>query len=220
MKNSIFLSASIPDPRRAPEFAKTADSVLITSAVSALVYVILGRRPLVWGGHPAITPMVWTVSDDMGIDYSQWVLLYQSDFFVEDFPEENQRFKNIVYTEQTESDRSGSLAVMREQMFTENQFDAAVFIGGMEGVREEFKAFQRHHPDSRVLPVASTGGAALELAQEFCPHFDSLWSQLDYIKLFHSTLNVSVGEDRCPRPASQLSDIEIGSNDQIQEQNE
>lgn len=64
MMDAIFLSAGVPDPRRGPEYAATADTVAITAAVSALVYVTLGRRPLIWGGHPAITPMIWVIAED------------------------------------------------------------------------------------------------------------------------------------------------------------
>jgi len=77
MEDSIFLSASVPDPKRAPEFAETSNSVAITSAVRALVHVTLGRRVLVWGGHPAITPMIKVVAEEMGLDYGEWVKLFQ-----------------------------------------------------------------------------------------------------------------------------------------------
>ena len=99
MTGAIFLSASVPDPKRSPQHAKTADTVAITSAVGALVYVTLGRRRLVWGGHPAITPMIWVVAESMGVDYGKWVKLYQSKFFKEDFPEDNEQFRNVVLTE-------------------------------------------------------------------------------------------------------------------------
>ena len=81
MVDAIFLSASVPDPKRGPEYAETADAVAITSAVSALVNVTLGRRLLVWGGHPAITPMIWVVAEAIGVDYGRWVRLYQSRYF-------------------------------------------------------------------------------------------------------------------------------------------
>lgn len=69
MANAVFLSAGIPDPKRGPEYAATADTVAIAAAVSALVHVTLGRRLLVWGGQPAITPMIWIVAQDIGVDY-------------------------------------------------------------------------------------------------------------------------------------------------------
>src|SRR3546814_9504194 len=47
MTEAIFLSAGVPDPKRGPQYAATADTVAITAAVSALVHVTLGRRLLV-----------------------------------------------------------------------------------------------------------------------------------------------------------------------------
>src|SRR5713226_2542381 len=92
VSGAIFLSASVPDPKRGKKFAKTADTVAITAAVSALLYVTLGRRLLVWGGHPAITPMVLVVAEDLGVDYGSWVKLYQTQYFKDEFPEDNLRF--------------------------------------------------------------------------------------------------------------------------------
>src|SRR3546814_6872396 len=68
MTEAILLSAGVPDPKRGPQYAATADTVAITAAVSSLVHVTLGRRLLVWGGQPAITPMIWVVSQDIGIN--------------------------------------------------------------------------------------------------------------------------------------------------------
>jgi hypothetical protein len=47
MTDAIFLSAGVPDPKRGPDYAKTADTVAITAAVSALVHVTLGAAPTV-----------------------------------------------------------------------------------------------------------------------------------------------------------------------------
>jgi hypothetical protein len=77
MKGAIFLSAGVSDPKRGPELAQTADTVAITVAVSSLIHVTLGRRPLVWGGHLEITPMIWVAAEEIGIDYCQLVRLYQ-----------------------------------------------------------------------------------------------------------------------------------------------
>src|SRR3954471_14302168 len=112
MDDAIFLSAGIPDPLRGPQYAITAEPVAICAAVSALVHVTLGRRPLVWGGHPAITPMVWAVAENLGINYGKWVKLYQTRFFEDEFPEDNQRFENVTYTDDVEHDRNKSLLLM------------------------------------------------------------------------------------------------------------
>jgi hypothetical protein len=200
---SIFLSASVPDPKRAPDYAKTADVVAITAAITALVYVTLGRRLLVWGGHPAITPMVWIVAESMGVDYGRWVKLYQSRYFDEDFPEENERFQNVTFTESVEGDRDKSLRHMREQMFTERRFKAAVFIGGMSGIIQEYELLKSLQPEASVVPVISTGGAVLKLPARSKSLDQDLGNDFDYISLFHRHLQIDKRELRYSRPEEQ-----------------
>lgn len=196
MADTIFLSASVPDPRRSPRFAESADSVAITAAVTALMYVTLGRRMLVWGGHPAITPMIWVAAESMDVDYATWVKLYQSKFFEDDFPEENARFGNVVFVDTVDNDRGASLRLMRERMFREQQFQAAVFIGGMDGILDEYELFHRYQPTADVVPVASTGGAALELANRLATPAQDLREDLDYVALFHRHLHIQTRERR------------------------
>lgn len=209
LSDSIFLSASVPDPKRAPEFANSSNSVAITSAVRALIHVTLGRRVLVWGGHPAITPMIKVVAQEMGIDYGKWVKLYQSKYFEDQFPEDNQAFKNIIYTENIENDPEKSLLHMRERMFEENTFKAAVFIGGMGGIIEELKLFQKHQPEKDIIPVISTGGAAIKVAELTNKQSDNeLCNELDYVRLFHTRLSVSTKEERFTNPDEQPEKVD------------
>lgn len=208
MGDAIFLSAGVPDLRRGPEYARTANVVAITAAVSALVHVTLGRRPLVWGGHPAITPMIWVMAEEIGVDYSQWVHLYQSRFFSDEFPEDNERFRNVTYTPVIGGDREESLRVMREQMFTGHDFSAAVFIGGMGGIVQEFDLFTRLQPDATPIPVLSTGGAVLDLEKRLPGLDPDLRQDLDFVALFHRHLGISHLERRYARPADQPPAIE------------
>jgi len=207
MNEAIFLSASVPDPKRGPEYAETADTVAITAAVSALVHVTLGRRMLVWGGHPAITPMIWIVAQEMGVDYGRWVRLYQSRFFQDEFPEDNDRFQNVIYSPDVPHDREGSLLLMREQMFSENSFAAGVFIGGMAGILEEFELFSRLQPKAVVVPVISTGGAVLKVAERLSAVAPDLLNDLDYVGLFHRHLGISVREERYRKPEDQPCEV-------------
>lgn len=208
MVDAIFLSAGVPDPKRAPEYAATADTVAITSAVSALVHVTLGRRILVWGGQPAITPMIWVVAEDMGVDYGRWVRLYQSRHFADEFPEDNERFQNVTYIDDIEKDREKSLLVMRERMFSDYRFEAAVFIGGMGGIVDEFGLFRRLQPDAAIIPIVSTGGAVLKVAERLSNLDRDLMDDLDYVALFHRHLGVSVREERFSRPEDQPASLE------------
>ena len=203
MSDAIFLSAGVPDPKRGPEFAATADTVAINAAVSALVHVTLGRRRLVWGGHPAITPMVWEVARNLEVDYGKWVTLYQTTFFEDEYPEDNEKFKNTVFTENVEGDREASLLEMRRRMFSEHGFGGAVFIGGMGGIIDEFDLFKQYQPKASLVPVLSTGGAALILSDRLIDASEDLSLDLDYVALFHRHLGISTAEKRFVKPDDQ-----------------
>jgi hypothetical protein len=206
MTEAIFLSAGVPDAARGPEFAATADTVAITAAVSALLYVTLGRRLLVFGGHPAITPMVWTTAQDMGVDYGAWVQLYQSRFYEDDFPDETAHFGNVVFTDAA-SDAAGSLSVMRRRMFADVKFTAAVFIGGMTGIIDEFRLLREQQPQIDLVPLYSTGGAVRALEAEGAPVDPELLAELGYVGLLHRRLGISPKEARFSTPAEQPLDV-------------
>ncbi|MCA0210896.1 MAG: hypothetical protein LCH74_17690 [Proteobacteria bacterium] len=208
MMDAIFLSAGVPDPRRGPEYAATADTVAITAAVSALVYVTLGRRPLIWGGHPAITPMIWVIAEDLGLDYGRWVGLYQSRHFEDQFPQDNARFGNVTLTDDIAGDRAQSLLHMRRRMFSEHRFAAAVFIGGMGGIIDEYDLFRELQPEAAIIPVVSTGGAAIEVGKRLDALVPDLADDPDYVALFHRHLGVSAREQRFANPDAQPRDIE------------
>ncbi len=207
MTDAIFLSAGVPDPKRGQQYAETAEAVAITAAVSALVHVTLGRRLLVWGGQPAITPMILVVAEGLDTNYGGWVKLYQSKFFKDEYPEENKRFRNVIYTDGVDHDRESSLRLMRERMFNDFNFTAAVFIGGMGGIVQEFDLLKKLQPKATLLPVISTGGAVIDIAKRMDKVPIDLSEDLDYVALFHRHLGVSVKEMRYRDPADQPSAV-------------
>jgi hypothetical protein len=192
--SSIFLSASVPVPGRG-RYYETANPFLIQMAVRELLTLAVGRRRIVWGGHPAITPMVWSVCEDLGVRYSDAVVLYQSRFFEDFFPEENARFANVHFVDAVENDRILSLQAMRKAMLSREDLDAAVFIGGMEGILEEYELFTDLHPKSKIVPVPAPGGAALDLAARLQIPGAELGA-LDFSNLFWRTLGISPLEQR------------------------
>lgn len=197
--DAVFLSAGVPD-RSAKHFLGEGDSVAIKAAVSALLHVTLGRRRLVWGGHPAITPMVWAFAAAMEVDYGAWVHLYQSVFFEDHFPAQTKAFGNVTFTERRE-DEASSLSHMRRRMFRETSFEAAVFVGGMAGVLEEYGMLRDGTRPPRMLPIASTGGAAGVLAVQ--ARGAEFADELDYVDLFHRELAIDWNEERYRRPEDQ-----------------
>lgn len=215
MKN-IFLSASIPLPERHPKYYETADIIAIRDAVIALTSIALTNHRIVWGGHPSITPLIYYVIERMLINkleredwelplnedekdliesqlkgkIQQHVLLYQSLFFKEDFPPENELFKNVVLTENV-GDIHSSIQHMRHRMFSENGFAAAVFIGGMDGIEVEYNMFQEYHPKAIILPIASTGAATKIVYENLFPkelRNDRFLNDYGYMSLFQKYL--------------------------------
>jgi len=218
--DSIFLSASTPDPKRDPKYYSTADLSAIRDAVRALVTVAMPTYRIVWGGHPSITPLVQMVVEGLGLPGSKLFGLFQSNYFRKVLPKENAAFEHVVKTkaarlsakEQAEvvaaagpdadeaqrrkaveaARRDASLDLMRREMISSAPFTAAVFIGGMEGVEAEYDLFRQLQPAAPVYPIASTGGAAGLLYQRDVEAFDpSLADDLAYPALFRRLLKLS-----------------------------
>jgi hypothetical protein len=163
MKKPIFLSASVP--YRKP-FSEYFDAIAIREAVLALVAVTVRERELVFGGHPAISPLVEHAARSLGA--LERVHIYQSDYFADKIPAVAKEFPNLHWTEKRgtgESAMSESLTHMRNEMIGSRKYCAAVFIGGMEGLFEELEIFKQRHPASKVWPIGSTGGAANDLLE-------------------------------------------------------
>ncbi len=184
---AIFLSASIPVR---PPFDADARPQEIQSAVNALTQVVLGRKKLVWGGHPAITPLLWAAAQSIGVKYSDAVELFQSKFFEEDFPLENSNFANVNYVDAVENDRDKSISAMRDAMLSSAEFDAAIFIGGMEGVHVEHELFSKKWPSAVCIPLEQTGGASRELAKRTSYCIPNHLAPLDFVALLYHELQI------------------------------
>lgn len=190
---AIFLSASVPVR---PPFDSDARPQEIQAAINALAQVALGRKKLVWGGHPAITPLLWVAAKSVGVEYADAVDLFQSRLYQEDFPAENKYFANVTYVDAVDGDKGKSLLAMRQAMLSSTNFDAAVFIGGMDGVNDEYEMFIAKWPKASCIPIALTGGAARELANRigYVPGIDV--APLDFVALLHHELKIRPRQKR------------------------
>ena len=132
---------------------------------------------IIWGGHPSITPLVYYVMKKLNLNIQEHVTIYQSKFFEKYFPEDNNKFNNVILTDVIDNDRDKSLLHMRERILDEFEFSAAVFIGGMEGIEGdkekgiegEYKMFIDRHPQALILPIASTGAATKIIYNNLLP---------------------------------------------------
>jgi hypothetical protein len=187
-KTMIFLSASIPLPERHKKYFESADVIAIRDAVRALATVVIPHTMLVWGGHPAITPLIRYVMHTMNADVKEHVTLYQSEYFKSQFPEDNKYIENLRIIP-SGKDRDNSLEIMRNEMIGNHNYKAGVFIGGMDGVEEEFKLFRKKHPTAQLIPVGSTGAAARIIYNDITPRPDpGLLNDYAYMALFRTLL--------------------------------
>jgi hypothetical protein len=166
---SIFLSASIPLPHCHPKYLETADVGAIRDSIRAVVGVVVPGGQIVFGGHPAITPLIRMLVREMTPNVREHVILYQSLFFKTQFPPEVRAFEKARFIDAVDDDLDASLAKMRGVMISAHNFDAAVFLGGMEGVEIEYDIFRRLHPDKPAYPIASAGAAAQILLEKYSP---------------------------------------------------
>ena len=186
---TLFLSASIPLPGRDPKYMATADTIAIRDAIKALVGAALDQGTIVFGGHPAITPLIALLLRGMPIETRRRVVLYQSAFYEKDFIDETNEFIDLRLVPARNGDKKASEEFMRKRMIESHKFDAAIFIGGMEGIWDEYRLFQASHPDALCLPIGSTGAAALELYSEIAPDRPELMQELTYPTLFRNLLS-------------------------------
>jgi len=187
---NIFLSAGIPAADRNPIYFETADIIAIRDSVIALTSTVLATHDyhLIWGGQPAITSLIALVLARYGLNMPDRVTLYQSYEFERFFPKENDNVGQIIYTEKGDS-RADSLHLMRTHMIGDHDYSAAIFIGGMEGILDEYRIFKEIHPNVPCFPIASTGAAARILYDEHPSEFDErLLSELSYTSLFKELL--------------------------------
>jgi len=189
MIRPVFLSSSVPIEE---PFTKRLDPLAIREAIIALAVVTLRERELVFGGHPAISPLVEHAARSLGALNN--VHIYQSLFYEDRIPEVARKFKNMHWTKKG-SNEAESQYLMRKEMIGSWNFCAAVYIGGMDGIFEESKLFRERHADKPQFALGSTGGAAEILLNNMREHFSGdffhiLQEERRYRRVFRQLLPV------------------------------
>ncbi|MEX1365130.1 MAG: hypothetical protein AB1Z98_18520 [Nannocystaceae bacterium] len=181
---ALFLSASIPYERTSgtPEQRQKNASYLpplrteIRSAIVQLARFAFARDiQLVFGGHPAISPLILQATRAVPDTGRLRVAIFQSAMFHRVMPQATvdlatERAGKIVWTEghgsaigEAPPDPAriaSSLERMREQMIAMPGLVAGIFVGGMDGVEAESEIFGRVQPQLPRYSLAGTGGAA------------------------------------------------------------
>ena len=184
----IFLSASVPTPER--EYFGTENTFAIREAIVSFTKVCAEYGiSFYFGGHPAITPLIWEVAMRNSQKAMPLIKIYQSKIFGESIPKEVGDFKSVHFTEAVGESIKDSVHAMREQMFRENKTECAVFIGGMNGIIEEYMMLNELYPDAKYYAFASTGGASYDLYKEIGKPNPLLEGSYAYMSIFREILS-------------------------------
>jgi len=188
----VFLSASVPLPLRNREYFDSADVVAIRDAIRALTMVVVERRAqLVFGGHPAITPMIRLQIAQTDSPVGGHFVIFQSRYFEDFFPQDNSAFQRVELVDAVSGNEAASLRHMRETMLA-SPFQVGLFIGGMEGVEEEYEMFRQLQPGISAFPIASTGAAANRLFQrdaDLIANHPELRDEISYLSLMRNLVS-------------------------------
>lgn len=171
---AVFLSASIPDPRR---WAGDFDALEITDAVVAAGQAVLtAGGTLVTAAHPTIAPLLLYVASEFPAPEEPLVIVYQSKLFESVLPAATRQFAalgvgDLRSTPKVDGDEpvpgkwDRSLAVMREMMLEQTDPAGAIFIGGMQGILDERDLFVRRFPGRPIYAAGRPGGEARAIAE-------------------------------------------------------
>ncbi len=166
----VLLSASVPD-----EVAGTPEAQRVYDFVVAIVAALFDAGvPLVFGGHPTITPLIHRLARERGAARPP-IDLFQLERFRGTAPPEaldSSVFERVHWVGDPGLEITEDLPNLREPMAALAR--AAVFIGGKTtgfqgarpGIRDEYDRFRAHHPDAPVYLVGGAGGETARLADE------------------------------------------------------
>lgn len=171
----VLLSASHPYGERA-KAVRPYSHEEIDLAASAVVESVLQRSDIIlrFGAHPSITPLVLSIANSVTGNPEGGIELVYSEFFAEKYTDAMRRLAesegvNAYETSATHDPdpgvaRRASLTTMRSEL-TKPPLDAVFFIGGMNGIVDEFVEAARQHPSAQFFAFTAPGGQAARLAQ-------------------------------------------------------
>lgn len=175
----LFLAASVPhlrdDHPDTQRYAADARPEAIEAALTTIVRAALDRDlRIVFGGHPAITPLVLAVVESfVPTGAGPRVCIEQSEFFRELLPPaaqalaEDVQGRAVLRWTERRATRAESLTALRTDMLQTEGLVGAVFLGGLDGLMQEAELARELHASLPLFPLASTGGAAVDVLARF-----------------------------------------------------
>lgn len=186
---ALLLSAGVPRARtdahttqqqqQGSRYLPARRTEIRTAVVQLARFAFVRDVQLVFGGHPAISPLVLQATRAVASSDEPRVFVFQSAYFHQVIPDDTERLAHWSHARLlwTRSDgppqepdhpgdpaaRTRSLQIMREAMLDLPGLVGAVFIGGMDGVEDEARLWQQRWPQRPCYALPETGGAARRL---------------------------------------------------------
>lgn len=191
----VFLSASFPHEDRNQKFYDSASPTQITSAITSMSRALLMNGfKIVFGGHPTVSPLILSVARNTQRQLNfkeKQVIIYQSEYFKDIISKHTialgeEGYGEIKFIKESPLGVQESLRYMRDQMLKEVKFIAGIFIGGMEGIFDEFKLFRERFPRVPVYPITRPGGATKLVLEDLVISYNNkeeIKNQLNHLDL-------------------------------------
>ncbi|MBB5632196.1 hypothetical protein BKA04_000419 [Cryobacterium mesophilum] len=176
----LFVSASIPDPLRWVGDFEPME--ILDAVVSTSREVLAIGGTLVTAAHPTIAPVLLFLASEFPPPETgkPRIVVYQSRVFELELPADTRKLINsglgdVRFTEAVAGETSDlrnrrqSLRRMRRQMLEEMKPEGAIFVGGMEGVDEEWEMVGVQLPHCKRYAFAKPGGQAARYSHRSRP---------------------------------------------------
>ena len=161
----VLLSASFPSGDRGQSVAPYRPGDIGRAASAVAEAVLRAGARLVFGGHPTISPLVLQIAGRLRA--GNQVEIWQSDWYLDAVTPEVLRLVEHEHASlrrvKRGSDEPSSLARLRDRML-KGDLTASFFVGGMEGIADEFRLLGRLHPTTPAFLFVEPGGTASRLA--------------------------------------------------------
>ncbi|MHA1370262.1 MAG: hypothetical protein ACTSRA_11170 [Promethearchaeota archaeon] len=195
----VFLSTSIPSKKMDLEITRGGNLGDIREILCEIIQIILlNNSAIICGGHPSITPIMLSIvrnlKGKLSSNLQPMIYIYQSRFFQDQVPLETIQIEKegigrIIWTPAGET-LEESLIIMRDRMLSEMRIDAAIFIGGMDGVKIEYEMFKQYYPDQPCYIIVFVGGASRNILKELKKKLGRDKKEIPQENGFHSSMDV------------------------------
>lgn len=176
----LFLSTSIPSLNSS--FNENFDSIAYRDSIINLAeYCVENGIHIVTCIHGVPIDLITHTLKKLKVNIKDYLTVVHSSFFTK---ETSNDYLKVI---QTSADNiPKALAELRKTVFMENDFDYALFIGGMQGVIDEYEYLK--DTNIKLVPIGTVGAAAAQICKNYNITDKDLISNFKFASVFRNVL--------------------------------